>query len=443
MGYLIMALQLILSLSILVTLHEFGHFWPAKRFGMRVEKFYLFFDAWFSLYKVKYGETEYGIGWLPLGGYVKIAGMIDESMDTEQLKQEPQPWEFRSKPAWQRLIVMLGGVTVNFILGFLLFAVVLFVWGEKYLPNENAKFGIMPSKLGQEMGLKGGDKILKIGDEQFDKFNYGQVVNKMLFYKEDRLTIDRDGQTIELVVPDSSIVKLPSQKRRPLFMARVPFVAGVIAEGSPADSSGLFEVGDSLVACNGVSAPYFDVFAQEVKKHKDEEVTITLYREGQRKEVKVHTTPEGKIGIGPYGADRYFEFERERYSLTAAIPAGINKGYNFLATQIIAFGQMFSGRIKASESLGGFVSIAKLFPTQWDWEHFWRMTAILSLILGFMNLLPIPALDGGHVVFLLYEIVARRPVSQKVQEIAQLVGFVILIALLLYANGLDIYRLFQ
>jgi regulator of sigma E protease len=443
MGYLIMALQLILSLSILVTLHELGHFWPAKKFGMRVEKFYLFFDAWFSLYKVKKGETEYGIGWLPLGGYVKISGMVDESMDKEQLAQEPQPWEFRSKPAWQRLIVMLGGVTVNFILGFFLLSIGLFVWGKLYLPLENATYGLMPSQLGEEMGLKAGDQILQVGDQKLERFNPGIVINEMLFNEKNTLVVRRDGKEINLTVADSSILKLPKQNRQPLFMARMPFVIGEIKEGRPAAKSKQFEEMDSLVSINGKEVRFFDQFVSEIGNYKNQKVTIGLYRDGVKKEVQVKADSTGKLGIAPFGPDLFFDYKRQKYGFFEAIPAGFNEGTSFLGTQITAFGQMFTGRIDARDGLGGFISIAKLFPTEWDWEHFWRMTAILSLILGFMNLLPIPALDGGHVVFLLYEMIARKPVSQKTLEIAQLVGFVLLISLLLFANGNDIYKLFQ
>ncbi len=444
MGYLIMALQLLLSLSILVTLHEFGHFWPAKRFGMRVEKFYLFFDAWgIKLKQFKKNGTEYGIGWLPLGGYVKIAGMIDESMDTEQLKQPPQEWEFRSKPTWQRLIVMLGGVTVNFVLGFFLMIMGVFVWGDKYLASESAVYGVSVSELGKQMGLKDGDKILRIGDEKLEKLNYGVVVNQMLFYKKNKLTVERNGQPLVLTIADSLILKLPSQKKTPLYVTRVPFVIGGIIPGSPADSSNLFELGDSLVACNGVATPYFDMMVKEVSRQKNKDITVIYYRNGVKKEGTLRANEKGQVGLAPYGPDRFFDLEVHQYTLLEAIPEGIDRSYNFLSTQIIAFGQMFTGRMKASESLGGFVSIAKLFPTSWNWQHFWHMTAILSLILGFMNLLPIPALDGGHVMFLLYEMIARKPVSEKTLEIAQYIGFVLLISLLLFANGMDIYRLFE
>jgi len=443
MGYFIMAMQLLLSLSILVTLHEFGHFWTAKKFGMRVEKFYLFFDAWFALKKWKIGETEYGIGWLPLGGYVKISGMIDESMDKEAMAQPAQPWEFRSKPAWQRLIVMIGGVTVNFLLGIFLFAMLLWIYGEKFLPNENASYGIACSPVAEEMGLKNGDKILGIGSDDFPKFNSGVLVGKMLFDKVYDIRIERNGEEMTIKAADSSVVKLPSQgqKRIQFFTARVPFVIGRIIEKSPGEAAG-FEVGDSLVEVNGTSAPFFSDFRKIVLEHKDEDVNIGYYRAGELKTVTVRTNENGQIGVGPYAADRYFEYGREKYGFFEAFPAGLSKSYSFLATQVKAFGEMFTGRIKASESLGGFISIGKMFPPYWDWEHFWRMTAILSLILGFMNLLPIPALDGGHVVFLLFEIVSRRPVSEKVLEYAQIVGIVMLLTLLLYANGMDIYRIF-
>lgn len=441
MGYLIITLQLLLSLSILVVLHELGHFLTAKKFGMRVEKFYLFFDPWFSLYKKQKGETEYGIGWLPLGGYVKISGMIDESMDKEQMAQPPQPWEFRSKPAWQRLIVMLGGVIVNFLLGIFIFAMLLWSYGESYLPNSEVEYGIYCSELAEEMGFENGDQILKVGDDIFEKFNSGILVSKMLFDKQNEVTVLRNGQEISFEVPDSSVVKLPSMRREPLFVPRVPFVVAAFGKDSPGEQAGL-EIGDSLVSCNGIETRFFSQFKEIVSQEKDKVVLIEYYRDQNRLSLEIKTNSEGMIGVAPYGHDRYFSFEREKYGLLSAFPAGLTKSYDFLASQIKAFGQMFSGRIKASESLGGFISIGKLFSPVWDWEHFWRMTAILSLILGFMNLLPIPALDGGHVVFLLFEMIARRPVSEKVLEYAQVVGFVLLMGLLLYANGMDIYRLF-
>lgn len=442
MGYFIMGMQLLLSLSILVTLHEFGHYWTAKKFGMRVEKFYLFFDAGFSLYKKRIGETEYGIGWLPLGGYVKISGMIDESMDREAMAQAPQPWEFRSKPAWQRLIVMLGGVTVNFLLGVFLFAMLSWIYGDKYLPAENAIYGIAVSGLATEMGLQDGDKVLAIGDEPFDKFNSGLVTAKMLLDQVFELTIERDGEKITLTVPDSTVVKLTkySKKKIRLFEARFPFVAGEVMDKMPAKEAG-FQEKDSVVACDGIPTPFFNDFLKYVSKQKDKDVKIDYYRNGTLYSKVIHTTKEGQVGLKPYGPNRYFELDTIHYGFFESYPVAMGKSYDFLANQVTAFGQMFTGRIKAKDSLGGFISIGKMFPPHWDWEYFWRMTAILSLILGFMNLLPIPALDGGHVLFLLFEIVARRPVNEKVLEYAQVVGIILLLGLLLFANGLDIYGL--
>lgn len=444
MGIIIIILQFILSLSILVTLHEFGHFLPAKWFGMRVEKFYLFFNPWFSLYKTQRGETEWGVGWLPLGGYVKIAGMIDESMDTEQLNQPPQDWEFRSKPAWQRLIVMLGGVTVNFILGFFIFSMLLWIYGESYLSMEKAKYGIAVDEIGAELGLQDGDVILKVGDKDFDRLSAGPLVSEIVINLASEIKIRRDEKEMTLNVADSVAQKLASNaKKGNIIMPRVPMVIAKVRKKSAAQKAGL-EEGDSIIACNGMPTLFFDQFQTESQKHKNEEMTVTLIRDRDEDPINLEITPneDGIVGINPYAADRYFEFETIEYSFFAAIPAGTNDGWNFLVTNVRAMGQMITGtgHVKASESLGGFVSIAKLFDSQWNWQRFWHMTAILSLILGFMNLLPIPALDGGHALFLLIEIVMRRPVPQKVMEYAQIVGFVILIALLVFANGMDIIR---
>lgn len=430
-----------LSLSILIVLHEMGHFLPARLFGTRVEKFYLFFDPWFSLLKKKVGETEYGIGWLPLGGYVKISGMIDESFDTEQMAQEPQPWEFRSKPAWQRLIIMLGGVTVNFILGFLLFAMVLFVWGEEYLPADNAVYGIHADTLGMELGLQTGDHIVSIGGKEFNKFSDRTLVREIIINDAKTLTVERNGQEQKIEIPKEFVGILSSHanKGKLLFLPRTPFVIAQVAKESPAEKAGLM-ANDSITAVNGAPVRFYDQFIDVVQPKPNTPFSISLIRDGQPKEVKLTTTEEGKIGVLRYGPDRYFEFERQDYSLAEALPAGVAKGWTFLSDQLKAFGKMFSGRIKASDSLGGFGSIGAMFGDVWNWERFWTMTAILSLILAFMNLLPIPALDGGHVMFLLYEAISGRKPSDKFMEIATIVGFVIVIALVLFANGLDILR---
>ena len=444
MDVLVMIGQLILSLSILVVLHEFGHYLPAKWFKTRVEKFYLFFDPYFSLFKFKKGETEYGIGWLPLGGYVKISGMIDESMDKEQMKQPPQPWEFRSKPAWQRLIIMLGGVTVNFILGFLIFGLLLYAYGEEYLPSENVKYGIHVDSIGYEMGLRNGDLILKIGNADFDRFNERSLVREIIINNASEVLVRRNGQEVNVPIDEKYVSLLASNdyKDITLFEPRVPYVVGKFMEGAPAQKAG-FEIGDSLVSVNEEELIFFDKFIDRIQNRPNTDFAIGIFRNGQPLTINVTSNEESLIGIYPLGPLSFYDTERKSYGLAAALPMGVSKGWSFLTDQLKAFGQMFRGKIKASESLGGFVTITKLFPTTWQWESFWRITAILSLILGFMNLLPIPALDGGHVMFLIWEVITGRKLSDKFMEYATYVGFFLVIALLIYANGLDIFRLFK
>lgn len=442
MDYVIMAGQLILSLSILIVLHEMGHFFPARLFNTRVEKFYLFFDPWFSLFKIKKGETEYGIGWLPLGGYVKISGMIDESFDSEQMKQPPQPWEFRSKPAWQRLIIMLGGVTVNFILGLFLYSMVLWTWGSEYLPNENLKYGIAVDSLGMEMGLQDGDHILAVGKAPFVKFSDREVVREIIINNANTLQIERNGQEVSLPIDAKWVGILSSYdaKDQSLFTARVPFVAAEVLEDSPAEKGGL-KIEDEIIAFGDTPTPFFSDFYRQASTNPNKEVAIKVVRNKQDTlSLNMTTTADGKIGVRPVGPDYFFDTQRQEYTLPEAIPAGISEGLGFLNDQLKAFGQMFRGRIKASESLGGFGAIGSMFGGVWVWERFWTMTAVLSLILAFMNLLPIPALDGGHVMFLLYEVVTGRKPSDKFMERATMVGFIVVMGLVLYANGLDIFR---
>lgn len=442
MDYLIMAGQLMLSLSILIVLHEMGHFFPAKWFGTRVEKFYLFFDPWFSLFKIKKGETEYGIGWLPLGGYVKISGMIDESFDTEQMQQEPQEYEFRSKKAWQRLIIMLGGVTVNFILGFFLYGMVLWVWGEEYLPNKNVQYGIYADSLGLDMGLRDGDHIVAIGDKPFDIFNERTVFKEIVINNASSITVNREGAEVKLPVEEKfvDILSRHENKDKTIFIPRTPFVAAEFFPEGPAEKAGI-QKEDQIIALNGQPTPFFTDFYTLVKPLKSQEVSVAVLRnETDTLNFTMTTTENGAIGVYPYSFTRFFDTERLEYTLAAAIPAGVAKGWSFLGDQVKAFGQMFRGKIKASESLGGFGSIGQMFGNVWLWERFWTMTAILSLILAFMNLLPIPALDGGHVMFLFYEVVTGRKPSDKFMEYATMIGFIIVISLVLYANGLDIIR---
>jgi regulator of sigma E protease len=443
MEILVKVVQLVASLSLLIVLHELGHFLPARWFRTRVEKFYLFFDPWFSVVKKKIGDTEYGIGWLPLGGYVKISGMIDESMDKEQMQGPPQPWEFRSKPAWQRLIIMLGGVTVNFALGFFIFGMMLFTWGEEYLPAERATYGIATSPIAREMGLEDGDHLLRIGDLPFDKFNDALVVREILIHNAATLTVRRDGREVTLPVPADMASKLAThaKTKEPVFQARMPFTVGRLMPDMPAAAAGLQEL-DVIVSANEVPTPFFTDFLRFATAHPDQPIQVGILRDGAPLTLELTTTPEGRIGVFPLGMDHYFQFERHKYTLFQALPAGVAKGWQFLTTQLKAFGQMFSGRIKASDSLGGFISIGDMFPSYWSWYEFWNMTAILSLILAFMNLLPIPALDGGHVMFLLWEAATGRKVSDKVMEYATIAGFILVIGLVLYANGLDVLRLF-
>ncbi|WP_116127507.1 RIP metalloprotease RseP [Lewinella sp. IMCC34183] len=443
MDTLITVGQLVLSLSILIVLHEFGHFLPARLFGTRVEKFYLFFDPGFSLFKKQIGETEYGIGWLPLGGYVKISGMIDESFDTDQMEQEPQPWEFRSKPAWQRLIIMLGGVTVNFILGFFIYAMVLFAYGEEYFPAENVTAGIAVDSLGQEIGLESGDRILSVGNVPFERFNDRIVLREIAINNARSIEVERQGREVTVPVDPkwTDLLTRYENKNARLFTYRMPLVIGEVAPDSPADEAGL-QKEDRVVSVDATPTPYFDQFTEIIQEHKGERVTLGIQSKGSSdvRQVPLTLTDDGRIGVAVAPPEYFYDTERQEYTLGEALPAGVDQGVSFLGDQFKAFGQMFAGNIKVTESLGGFASIGSMFGSTWNWERFWYMTASLSLILAFMNLLPIPALDGGHVMFLLYEVVTGRKPSDKFMERATMVGFVIVLGLVVLANGLDIWR---
>lgn len=463
MEILIMAGQLMLSLSILIVLHEFGHYLPAKWFKTRAEKFYLFFDPYISLFKAKKldgkwqmktalsknqdfendnpDQTEWGIGWLPLGGYVKIAGMIDESFDKEQMEGPAKDWEFRSKPAWQRLIIMLGGVTVNFILGFFLLGMVLWGWGENYLPAENAEYGIYVDSLGMELGLQDGDHVLSIGDTKFDKFNPKTLVSAVVIGSATEMKVNRDGQTVTLPIDKKYVSELSSYKNKDkeIFGLKFPTKIYEIIGDSPAEKAGLM-AGDQLIAVNNKSTYFFNELTLALRGVKGEEANITYLRGGDTLSTKAKIRDNGTLGFQRFGADEFFQFEKEEYSLMQALPMGVSRGYDFLASQVTAFGKMFSGEIKASESLGGFGTFAKVFGGTWEWEHFWRMTGFISLILAFMNLLPIPALDGGHVMFTLYEMVSGRKPSDQFLEYATTAGFILVLGLVIFANGMDIMR---
>ncbi|WP_343667584.1 RIP metalloprotease RseP [Chitinophaga sp.] len=433
---LVKAGQLILSLSILVVLHELGHFIPAKLFKTRVEKFYLFFDPWFSLFKFRKGETEYGVGWLPLGGYVKISGMVDESMDREQLAKPPEPWEFRSKKAWQRLIIMIGGVTVNLLLGFLIYSMMLWHWGETYLPTANTTYGIAADSLAQTIGLKDGDMILSVANEPVE--NFKAIPGKIILREAKTIQISRDGQKIDIAIPEGFVGKMIKHKNS-LMDVRVPFLVDTVAAKTPADSAGIRK-GDQILTLNGQPAYYYHEYKKEIVKDKNRIVPMQVLRGGDTVNLTVHVPETAVLGLN-VNAEKMFTFSVKHFTFLEAIPAGFTKCINTLVGYVQQLRLIFvSKEVKASESLGGFMTIAKLFPGEWDWMSFWEMTALLSIILAFMNILPIPALDGGHVLFLIYEMVTGRKPSEKFLEYAQIVGMVILFGLLLYANGLDIYR---
>ncbi|PSL46719.1 regulator of sigma E protease [Chitinophaga niastensis] len=431
---LVKAGQLLLSLSILVVLHELGHFIPAKLFKTRVEKFYLFFDPWFSLFKIKKGETEYGVGWLPLGGYVKISGMIDESMDKEQLAQPPQPWEFRAKPAWQRLIIMIGGVTVNIILAFFIYAMMLWYWGESYLPTTGAKYGIVADSLAQSIGMRDGDKIITIDNHHVEAFD--AIPGDVILHEAKSIQVERDGKQLNLPIPEGFIRQLLKQKA-PFALPRFPYIADSTKPGTAAAKVGV-QKGDQLIAVNGIALPYYNEFAKEIKKHKNEDVIVSVIRGKDTLNLAAKLNDKSEFGVYPKDP---FEYKTKKYTFLQSIPAGFSKSINKLVSYVQQLRLIFvSKEVKVSESLGGFGSIANLFPESWNWMMFWEMTAFLSIILAFMNILPIPALDGGHVLFLLYEIITGRKPSEKFLEYAQIGGMVILFSLLLFANGLDIWR---
>jgi regulator of sigma E protease len=438
MGVLTQALQFILSLSILIVLHELGHFIPAKLFKTKIEKFYLFFDPWFSLFKVKKGETEYGIGWLPLGGYVKIAGMIDESMDKEQMKLEPQPWEFRSKPAWQRLIIMIGGVTVNVILGILIYAMVLFAWGEEFLPTQNLTYGVAVDTLAYQMGVRDGDKILSVDNKQVESIN--KVPYEVLINKAKSIQVERDGQKLDIMVTDDDLSEMIKNKYT-LVEPRFPFDVDTVLEGMPAAAAGI-KKGDKIISINNRSTPYYQDVVRILKNNKNLPVEIVLLRNNDSIATKATVSGEGKLGIGQKSLDTYFTFVTKEYGFFASFPAGVNRAYETFDGYIKQLKVLFTVK-DAHKELGGFVSMGKAYGTTWDWQRFWSFTAFLSIVLAIMNILPIPALDGGHVMFLLYEVITRRKPNEKFLEYAQYAGMLVLLALLLYANGNDVVRLFS
>ena len=430
--------QFILSLSLLIVLHELGHFIPAKLFKTKVEKFYLFFDYKFSIFKKKIGETVYGIGWIPLGGYVKIAGMIDESMDTEQMKEDPKPWEFRTKPAWQRLIIMLGGVTVNFLLGIFIYIMILNVWGEDYVSTDDVKSGFAVSKEFEEYGFRNGDKILKINDEI--PFNVLDV-NKHLFLR-DISTIEvehLDGSNEKIALPEEIGLTMWTNGVMEPFLPRFVAIIDSVIPTSPGYKVGL-QNNDKIISVDGNQVLFWDEFTSKVKANKEfDEMALVVKRNENIDTLYITPDAEGKIGVYPKNTlMEQVNVNHKDYSFAESIPKGTSSAYWTLRDYMAQFKYVFTQ--KGATSLGGFGTILSIFPTEWDWQRFWSLTAFLSIMLAFMNLLPIPALDGGHVVFTLYEMISGRKPSDKFLEYAQIAGFIFLITLLLYANGNDVYK---
>ena len=439
--FLVKALQLILSLSILVLVHEFGHFIFARIFKVRVEKFYLFFDPWFSIFKFKpkNSDTEYGVGWLPLGGYCKISGMIDESMDKEAMAQPPKPYEFRSKPAGQRLMIMVAGVLFNFLLALFIYSMVLFTWGDTFLPLKNVKAGMDYSETFHNVGFQDGDILLKADDTELERFGedcFRRVLNAQT------VTVLRGGVETVIPIPEDMAQRVMRDKKG-FASYRFPMVVrelGKTESGeSPAAVAGL-QPGDSIVSINGIVTPSFYEVGEVLAQNKDKDVLVGFYRAGIPQTLTLHTDTAGKMGIYSVSPFDMYQTVTRKYGFFESFPAGVMLGVNTLKGYVSDMKYVFTK--EGASSLGGFGTIGSLFPAEWDWHSFWMKTAFLSIILAFMNILPIPALDGGHVMFLLYEVIARRKPSDKFLEYAQVTGMFLLFALLIYANGNDIFRFF-
>lgn len=436
MNILIQALQLILALSILVVVHEFGHFIFARLFKIRVEKFYLFFNPWFSLFKYKpqNSDTEFGIGWLPLGGYVKIAGMIDESMDKDQLKQEPQPWEFRTKPAWQRLLVMAGGALFNIILAFFIYAMVLFTWNDTFLPLKNVTMGMEFSQAARNAGFQDGDILLSADGRELDRFGSTTFLR---IVRANEVTVLRSGQEIQIPIPQDLMRNIMAEGDG-FANYRIPIVVRETHEGSEATRIGL-QQNDRIVSVNGVETPTLTEFRQEMEQLQNQNIELQFLRNNSVHTAEVHVSDEGTIGFSSFWSPhQVYEMVTNRYNFFQSFPAGVQMGIQTIRDYVNQMRFVFTR--EGATSLGGFGTLGRLFAGQWNWHRFWMMTAFFSIILAIMNLLPIPALDGGHIMFLLYEVITRRKPNEKFMEYAQIIGMILLLLLVLWANGLDIFR---
>ena len=433
--------QFILSFSIIVVLHELGHFIPARLFGARVEKFYLFFNPGFSLWKKKIGDTEYGLGWIPFGGYVKISGMIDESMDKEQLNKAPESYELRSKPAYQRLIVMLGGVIVNVILAIVIFIGIAWFWGDNFLPAKNLSYGIHPTEISKKMGLKDGDIIVALDQKELKDFF--ELESKIVLEDAKTIQVKRGDSALSLAIPTTIAAELSNANNTtafvlPLFPVIVDSIgkSAVVVEGS-------FQKNDTLLSINGQSVKYQHEFIEVKKKYSDSLVTVLAKRGMDTVKIRTLINNKAQLGLFVKLPMQLFKTVHQDYSFAEAIPTGIQRCFTTLDNYVTGIKQIFTGKVNPNDSLGSLISIGNTFPSQWDWERFWTLTAVFSIVLGFMNVLPIPALDGGHALFILFEMITGRKPSDKFMEYAQIAGMILMFGLMLYALGLDFWRLFK
>lgn len=433
--------QFILSFSILVVLHELGHFLPAKWFGCRVEKFYLFFNPWFSIWKKKKGDTEYGLGWVPFGGYVKIAGMIDESMDKEQMKLPAEPWEFRSKPAWQRLIIMIGGVIVNVLLAIVIFIGITWVWGEEQLPVKNLKYGVYADSLAKSIGIQDGDNVVGMDGKKIE--NFGTIESELVLTEAKKLQVVRNGQTIEITVPEKFMKTIVKEKKfSGMLIPQYPVIVDSVGK-SATITQGELRKGDTLIALNNKAFKYYHEFDLLKKTYADSLVLLTALRGKDTVTLKALVNDKGSIGFFQVSPFKILGTVTKKYSLLEAVPIGFTRCWETLNRYVTGLKQLFTGKVNASDSLGSVISIGNTFPGVWDWERFWTLTGIFSIVLAFMNILPIPALDGGHALFTLYEMISGRKPGEKFMEYAQMVGMILLMGLMVYALGLDFWRLFK